>query len=137
MSKILILNVYILFYRNSRKKQYVVWERSFNFWHNWGSIFRYLYLGYNVCKNYNETIAWLLFCFLKLLSHKKTYFLKIIQNVFFLQMTVVLDREILKVISETFLKFIKYNECRFWIHSDSNYGLMYFKKNLLRVSIWR
>lgn len=57
MSKILILNVYILFYRNSRKKQYVVWERSFNFWHNWGSIFRYLYLGYNVCKNYNETIA--------------------------------------------------------------------------------
>lgn len=27
---------------------------------------------------------------------------------FFLQMTVVLDREILKVISETFLKFIKY-----------------------------
>lgn len=57
MSKILILNVYILFYRNSRKKQYVVWERSFNFWHNWGSIFRYLYLGYYVCKNYNETIA--------------------------------------------------------------------------------
>lgn len=47
---------------------------------------------------------------------------------FFLQMTVVLDREILKVISETFLKFIKYNECRFWIHSDSNYGLMYLKK---------
>lgn len=90
------------------KKQYVVWERSFNFWHNWGSIFRYLYLGYNVCKNYNETIAWLLFCFLKLLSHKITYFLKIIQNVIFLKMTVVLDREILKVISETFLKFIKY-----------------------------
>lgn len=27
---------------------------------------------------------------------------------FVLQMTVVLDREILKVISETFLKFIKY-----------------------------
>lgn len=40
--------------------------------------------------------------------HIKTYFLKIIQNVFFLQKTVVLDREILKVISETFLKFIKY-----------------------------
>lgn len=28
-----------------------------------------------------------------------------------------------------------YNECRFWIYFDSNYGLMYFFKNFLRVFI--
>lgn len=136
MSKILILNVYILFYRNSRKKQYVVWERSFNFWHNWGSIFRYLYLGYNVCKNYNETIAWLLFCFLKLLSHKITYFLKIIQNVLFFTDDCRFGSGNFKGNKWNISEIHKiYNECRFWIHSDSNYGLMYFLKNLLRVSI--
>lgn len=48
------------------------------------------------------------FVFLNNCHIKKRIFFKIIQNVFFLKMTVVLDREILKVISETFLKFIKY-----------------------------
>lgn len=48
------------------------------------------------------------FVFLNYCHIKNVFFKNNSKCIFFLKMTVVLDREILKVIRETFLKFIKY-----------------------------